>query len=295
MSTDDIKQQRLIIVSGLSGAGKSVALRTLEDIGFYCVDNLPAQMLPQFLETFSSNELTRNMPLAVGIDVRSHYGHTSDLAATIEGLRHSALDMRVAFFDCDVDVLIQRFADTRRRHPLSVTGLPLREAIHMERSVLQPVRAVADVVFDTSHHNVHRLRRDILAEFSSNSDGNVTLLFESFAYRKGLPGEADLVFDARALTNPYWNTELRAFTGRDARVAAFLDEQADVQLFVEQVGTFLDTWLPKLATDSTRSYITVAFGCSGGKHRSVYLAERFAARARDAGWSDVVTNHREHE
>lgn len=295
MSTSATGLQKLVVISGLSGAGKSVALRTFEDLGYYCVDNLPAELLPAFLSTFDSEDLTRTTSLAVGIDARSRYVQSRNLAQSLQELRTGDLDMRVVFFDCSEQVLLQRFADTRRRHPLSNSGLPLLDAIREEARMLAPVREIADMVLDTSHHNVHRLRRDLLSHFSSNEVGNVTLLFESFAYRHGIPGEADFVFDARGLSNPHWDPELRAMTGRDPRVIEYLDAQDEVQLFTQQVRDLLDSWLPRLARDSTRSYITVAFGCSGGKHRSVYLAEHFAAWARDRDWPDVAVNHREIE
>ena len=295
MSTSATSLQKLVVISGLSGAGKSVALRTFEDLGYYCVDNLPAELLPAFLSTFDSEDLTRTTSLAVGIDARSRYGQSRNLAQSLQELRTGDLDMRVVFFDCSEQVLLQRFADTRRRHPLSNSGLPLLDAIREEARMLAPVREIADMVLDTSHHNVHRLRRDLLSHFSSNEVGNVTLLFESFAYRHGIPGEADFVFDARGLSNPHWDPELRAMTGRDPRVIEYLNAQDEVQRFTQQVRDLLDSWLPRLARDSTRSYITVAFGCSGGKHRSVYLAEHFAAWARDRDWPDVAVNHREIE
>lgn len=289
-------QQRLILVSGLSGAGKSVALHTFEDLGYYCVDNLPAQMLPSFLQTFRSSSTHSHTPLAVGIDARSHYDQASTLATSIIQLREDDwVDVGVVFFDSTEQVLLQRYADSRRRHPLSMSGLPLLESIRLEMKQLEQVKNIADVVIDTSQMNVHQLRRELRERFRTNSEGGVTLLFESFAYRRGVPTEADLVFDARALSNPHWNAELRPMTGLHPNIRAFLLGQDDVQLYVKQVDEFLSTWIPKLATDTTRSYITVAFGCSGGKHRSVFLAEYFAARAREMGFDDVAVNHREIE
>ena len=192
-------------------------------------------------------------------------------------------------------MLLQRYADSRRRHPLSLNGLPLLDSIRLEKERLEQVKAIADDVIDTSHLNVHQLRRALRERFRTSREGGVTLLFESFAYRRGVPSEADLVFDARALSNPHWNAELRPMTGLHPKIREFLLAQDDVQVYVKQIDEFLSTWIPKLATDTTRSYITVAFGCSGGKHRSVFLADHFAHRARQLGFDDVAVNHREIE
>jgi UPF0042 nucleotide-binding protein len=281
----------LIIVSGLSGSGKSVALKTFEDVDFYCVDNLPAELLPQFVQTVVTHDDTRPK-LAVGIDVRNRRD-LGNLPEWLSAVGSLGFDPRLVFFETSDAVLLKRYADTRRRHPLSQLGLALADAISLERQVLKPLRQIADAVIDTSAMNVHQLRRHVIREFALDSDAGMSLLFESFAYRRGVPPDADFVFDARALPNPHWNATLRPLSGRDAGVREHLDADADVNLFVEQVSGFLDTWLPRLQSDSTRSYATVAFGCTGGRHRSVYLAERLAAHARERGWSEVAVHHRE--
>ena len=188
-------------------------------------------------------------------------------------------------------MLLRRYADTRRRHPLSHLGLVLPDAISLERQALRPVRQIADTVLDTSDLNVHQMRRRVLTEFGLSGVG-LSLLFESFAYKRGVPPEADFVFDARVLPNPHWDARLRPLSGRDAEVREHLDGDADVVAYVAQVEGFLDTWLPKLRSE-TRSYATVAFGCTGGRHRSVYLAERFARHFREGGWPEVAVHHRE--
>ena len=176
---------------------------------------------------------------------------------------------------------------------MSQLGLALADSISLERQVLRPLRQIADTVVDTSAMNVHQLRRHVITEFGIGGDTGMSLLFESFAYRRGVPADADFVFDARALPNPHWDATLRPLSGRDADVRNFLEQQADVNLFVEHISGFLDTWLPKLKADSTRSYATIAFGCTGGRHRSVYLAERLAAHARSRGWNEVAVHHRQ--
>src|SRR5690606_23388064 len=202
------------------------------------------------------------------------------------------LDPRLVFFDTEDTVLLRRYADTRRRHPLSHLGLALADAISLERQVLKPLRQVADVVIDTSGLNVHQLRRQVITEFGLGSDETLSLLFESFAYRRGVPADADFVFDARVLPNPHWDPVLRPLSGRDPQVREHLDAQPEVAAFANQVDAFLDDWLPRLRSD-TRSYATVAFGCTGGRHRSVYLAERLAGHFRDRGWGEVAVHHRE--
>lgn len=281
----------LIIVSGMSGSGKSVALKTFEDVDFYCVDNLPAELLPQFVQTVGTDN-GAPAKLAVGIDVRNRRD-LGNLPEWLSAVGSLGFDPRLVFFETADAVLLKRYADTRRRHPLSQLGLSLADAISLERQVLKPLRQIADAVIDTSALNVHQLRRHVIKEFAFDSDAGMSLLFESFAYRRGVPPDADFVFDARGLPNPHWNATLRPLSGRDAGVREHLDADADVNLFVEQVAGFLDTWLPRLQADSTRSYATVAFGCTGGRHRSVYLAERLAAHARQRGWSEVAVHHRE--
>jgi UPF0042 nucleotide-binding protein len=202
------------------------------------------------------------------------------------------LDPKLVFFDTSDEVLLRRYADTRRRHPLSHIGLALADAISLERQVLKPLRAIADQVIDTSTLNVHQLRRQVTTEFGLTGDSALSLLFESFAYKRGVPPDADFVFDARVLPNPHWNPELRPLSGRDGEVRAYIDSQADVIQYMAQVTQFLDTWLPKLRSD-TRSYVTVAFGCTGGRHRSVYLAEQLAQHCREHGWNEVAVHHRE--
>ena len=282
---------QLVIVSGMSGSGKSVALRTLEDVGFFCVDNLPAELLPAFVRSVAGDDGAPGK-LAVGMDVRNRHSDLANIPEWLSEVGKLGLDPKLVFLDAGDDALLKRYADTRRRHPLSHHGLLLGDAIALERQVLKPLRTLADSVIDTTSLNVHQLRRQVITEFGLVDDGSPSLLFESFAYRRGVPADADFVFDARVLPNPHWNPELRPLSGRDAPVREFLDAQDDVGRYVEQVSGFLDAWLPRLRTD-TRSYITIAFGCTGGRHRSVYLAERLAAHFRDGGWGDVAIHHRE--
>ena len=292
MSTVAPSAPTLIIVSGLSGSGKSVALKTFEDQDYYCSDNLPIQLLPDFVRSVLVNhDGVGRRRLAVGIDVRgqadlSQLGDWRQLAAD------AGVEVKVLFFEASDETVLKRYADTRRRHPLSQLGLSLPEAIARERELTAPLRREADAIIDTSALNVHQLRRRIITEFALDHATRLSLLFESFAYKRGVPGDADFVFDARVLPNPHWNPQLRPLSGRDADVRDYLDGQPEVKEYVGQVSQFLDTWLPRLRGE-TRSYVTIAFGCTGGKHRSVYLAERLARHAREQGWEEVATFHRE--
>ena len=286
-----VQAPSLIIVSGMSGSGKSVALNTLEDLGFYCVDNLPAELLPDFVRNVT-RDAGAPEKLAVGIDVRNRNTDLSNIPEWLSAVGALGLDPRLVFFDTADAVLLKRYADTRRRHPLSHLGLALADAISLERQVLKPLRQIADAVIDTSVLNVHQLRRQVITQFGLTTDDSLSLLFESFAYRRGVPPDADFVFDARVLPNPHWDPQLRPLSGRDDLVRAFLETQADVLAYVAQVEQFLDSWLPRLRSD-TRSYVTVAFGCTGGRHRSVYLAETLAEHCRSKDWGEVAVFHRE--
>jgi UPF0042 nucleotide-binding protein len=281
----------LTVVSGLSGSGKSVALRTLEDFDYYCVDNLPAELLPSFVETLARTEGS-TARLAVSIDVRNAMSDLSRMGEWLSAVGALGFDHRLVFFDTRDDVLVKRYSETRRRHPLSHDGLALSDAIALERERLRPLLALADVVIDTTDLNVHQLRKAILAQLEAGFKPRVSLLFESFAYRHGIPADADFVFDARCLPNPHWDARLRPLSGRDAAVREYLDAQPGVREYFDQVAGFLGHWLPRFESE-TRSYVTVAFGCTGGRHRSVYLAEALAQHFREAGREDVLTFHRE--
>jgi UPF0042 nucleotide-binding protein len=283
----------LIVVSGLSGSGKSVALNALEDLDFFCTDNLPAELLPRFVRSVASDSRGRRR-LAVGIDARSRLPDLSRIPDWLAEVAALGFDRKLVYFDTRDDVLIKRYSDTRRKHPLSHDGLPLADAIRLERKRMQPLLALADLVMDTSELNVHQMRRQVLAELGLGEQQGMSVLFESFAYKRGVPSDADFVFDARVLPNPHWDARLRPLSGRDPAVREQLDQDPLVASFAQQVTAFLDTWLPHFQAQ-TRSYLTVAFGCTGGRHRSVYLAERLAAHLRAQGREGVATYHRELE
>lgn len=285
--------KRLIVVTGLSGSGKTVVLRTLEDLGYYCVDNLPVALLRDFVRAVDAGDAAPGRRLAIGVDVRNRTGDLDELPAMLSRLAADGIAWELVFLDARDEVLLKRFADTRRRHPLSLGRLTLADALAEERRLLRPLVAIADRVIDSSQLNVHQLRRLITTEVAVSGQAGVSLLLESFAYRRGVPADADFVFDARCLPNPHWEPALRPLSGRDAAVREYFARHADVGSWLADVRGFLERWLPRFAAEQ-RSYITVAIGCTGGRHRSVYLVESLAAGFA-ATRGDVFTFHRELE
>ncbi len=283
----------LVIVSGLSGSGKTVALRTLEDLGFYCIDNLPATLLPSLITDLGTDD-ARRQRIAVGIDVRNLTSDLGLIGNLLSDVHKAGFETKLVYFDTEDSVLIKRFSETRRKHPLSMNGLSLSDAIAAERKLLRPLEALADNVIDTSQMNVHQLRKRVLDEIQGQAQTAISILFESFAYRKGVPPDADFVFDARCLPNPHWVPALRPLSGKDRPVIDFFDGDESTQTYRMQVMAFIDTWLPRFEAE-TRSYLTVAFGCTGGRHRSVYLAEAMALHCHALGRDKVMVYHRELE
>ena len=239
-----LQMPALTVISGMSGSGKTVALRTLEDLDYYCVDNLPVALLPALVDTVSRDESQRERRLAVGADVRNRQQDLQRLPDVLATLAGQGIGYQTVFLDTRDEVLIKRYSESRRRHPLSTDGLALADAIAMERRLLRPMLSIADRVIDTSDLNVHQLRRLIITSMGVSA-GSLTLLFESFAYKRGVPADADFVFDARSLPNPHWNAQLRPLSGRDAPVREWLEQQPDVGAFRDDISTFLDNWLPR--------------------------------------------------
>jgi RNase adapter protein RapZ len=285
---------RLIVVSGLSGSGKSVALDMLEDLDFYCVDNIPAGLLPGFIAYTVRTSETPYRQTAVGLDVRNRPEDLAEVPRLIESLRKSGIGCEMLFLRADNETLLKRFSETRRRHPLTRAGVGLQEALEQERRLLAPLNNAADLTVDTSRLSVHELRELIRERVVEKRSSGPSLLFQSFAYRHGVPDDADFVFDARALPNPYWDPALRELTGRDEAVARFLDQEQEVDRFYTDVRDFIERWLPSLVR-SNRSYLTIAVGCTGGQHRSVYLAERLAAHFTGDTRGQALVRHRDLE
>jgi UPF0042 nucleotide-binding protein len=283
----------LIIISGLSGSGKSIALHALEDVDFYCIDNLPVSLLDAFATEISQQLQNKGGNVAVGIDARNHPNQLSRFPEIINGLKSKGIHCKILFLQADNVTLLKRFSETRRKHPLSGKGTPLADAIEMERRLLAPIAANADMFIDTSRTNVHQLR-DLVMECHGKPDSSgFSLLLRSFGYKHGIPADADFVFDARCLPNPYWQPSLRTLTGMDNEVIAYLDGEAIAQQYYRHLHRFLTEWIPHFRADN-RSYLTIAIGCTGGQHRSVYLVEKLAQHL--AGQLlDIVKRHRELE
>lgn len=281
----------LIVVSGLSGSGKSVSLQALEDAGFYCVDNLPAPLLGTLCAAFAALPDSESPKgAAVGIDSRNQ-AFLRDLSTALDALTGQGIAFRLLYLESDPDSVLRRYHETRRRHPLADSGQDLSDSIACERALLEPIRARAAKCIDTTLTTPHELRR-LVRDFAGGEAGDETqFLFESFGYKYGLPREADFVFDVRCLPNPYWHAPLRELTGHEREVIEFLESQPQVAAMRSAIGELLGAWLPVFAREG-RSRVTIAIGCTGGQHRSVYLANALAADLK-AKKLATETHHRE--
>jgi RNase adapter protein RapZ len=286
---------KLIIISGLSGSGKTVALHTLEDEEYYCVDNLPLGLLPDFVNRILSRKVQLYDNIAVGIDARSESEDLREFPAIIEQLKKGydehKIDIEIVYIQADLDTLIKRFSDTRRKHPLTRKGLPLAEAIEVERNLLKDVATDADLHIDTTYTNIHELRSYVKERIVKRPKASMSILFQSFGFKNGAPTDSDFVFDVRCLPNPHWEPSLRALTGQDPEVIAFLQSQEDVQHMLEYIMGYLDFVIPKFARQN-RYYLTVSIGCTGGQHRSVFITETLYDHYRDS-MDNVSLHHRE--
>ncbi|HLZ97494.1 MAG TPA: RNase adapter RapZ [Steroidobacteraceae bacterium] len=280
---------RLIIVSGLSGSGKSVALHLLEDIDFYCVDNIPAALLKPFISHTIRGTDDVYPRTAVGLDARNRPNEIETIPALVSELRRSGINCEVLYLHASDEVLLKRYAETRRKHPLISTTSGLREAIESERRLLEPITSTADLVIDTSNMGVHALRERLRERIDRRRDGRVSLMFESFGYKHGIPGDADFVFDVRGLPNPYWEHSLRHLSGRDPEVIEYLSAHPSVGRMTAALIEFLSERVAEFS-QASRSYLTIAIGCTGGQHRSVYIAERLAEHFRGS-YPEVLTRH----
>ena len=278
----------LIIISGRSGSGKSVALRVVEDLGYYCVDNIPVNLLPSLVRSVSDNY----DKIAVSIDVRNIPKEQDEFNDILEYLPDFAKPT-LFYLDSDDQTLIKRFSETRRLHPLSIDSLPLDLAIKKEKELLDVLVTRADFMLDTTDLCVHQLAESIREKILGKKDKQLIVTFESFGFKHGIPKEADYVFDARFLPNPHWEPELKPLTGLDQPVKDFLANHSIVQKFTWQIQTFVQTWLPHLERNN-RSYLTIAIGCTGGQHRSVYLAQAIG-ESFAMTHPNVKIRHREQE
>lgn len=284
---------RLVIISGRSGSGKSTALHALEDEGFYCIDNLPASLLPDLVEKYAQKK-HEAIRLAVGVDARNMANDLAGFASDFAGIRNdSRVTSEIVFLDADREALLKRFSMTRRMHPMSQKGVSLEDAITAEFALLESISSQADIRIDTSKLSVHSLRCMIRERIAGKALGKINLLFQSFGFKYGVPADADFVFDVRCLPNPYWIESLREFTGKDQSVIDYLIQHEHVLEMKEDIYTFVDKWIPRFQ-DGTRSYLTIAIGCTGGKHRSVFLCETLSRMFGNRALQ-VMVRHREQE
>ncbi|WP_423821434.1 RNase adapter RapZ [Salinisphaera sp. SPP-AMP-43] len=282
---------RLIVVSGLAGAGKSVALNMLEDLGYYCIDNLPLGLLREVsAETLQRQGLDFER-LAVGVDSRARKSEIAEFSARIDDLRDSDLDIEVLYLHADETTILRRYSETRRRHPLSSEQRSLIDAVALDAELTQPIANKADISIDTSRTNIHQLRDIIRNRVEGASSGELSILVQSFGFKYGLPPAVDFVFDVRCLPNPHWVAGLREFTGLDQPVIEHLAQQPATHEMRDHIVTFFRRWLPDFARED-RTYITVAIGCTGGRHRSVYLAEQVADQLRGE-YNNLLVRHNE--
>ena len=280
---------RLIIVSGLSGSGKSVALHVLEDLGYYCIDNLPASLLLGAVDEVRRSRGDSPKKLAVGVDARNQTDDLNTLPDLLRELRDKGVSTDIIFLHASDEILLRRYSETRRRHPLAEQGKQLRAAIESERAVLAEVQLSADLIIDTSQTSIYELADVVRSRVDRRASKTLSVLIESFGFKYGIPADADFVFDLRSLPNPYWTMELRGLTGLDDEVRDFLDDQEKFKVMFEDILQFLARWIPHYK-EASRGYLTVAIGCTGGQHRSVYMTERLASSLREHH-DPILTRH----
>jgi len=282
---------KLVIVSGLSGSGKTIALHTLEDAGYYCVDNLPVGLLADFVTTMMNNKPRLYDLIAVAVDARSGIEDISRFGDILREIKSMDIETEVLFLTAKVEKLLTRFNETRRKHPLSRKGLPLVEAIHVERSILKNISSNADLGIDTTELNVHELRHVITHRLNHHNDETMAILIQSFGFKHGLPADTDFIFDVRCLPNPHWESKLQPLTGKDQPVIDYLEGFAEVKDMQDSILQFMNKWIPCFEKEG-RSYMTLSIGCTGGQHRSVYLTEKITLHLQQQR-ENVSIRHRE--
>jgi len=281
---------KLFIISGTSGSGKTIALQVLEDLGFYCIDNLPASLVLEMASKVLSND-SKHQDVAISIDSRNQ-DFIGDLKSSFDKLNSLHIETRVIFIDANDNTLLKRFSETRRKHPLSDKNTTLLEAIGKERQLLEHLSDIADKKINTSATTPHELRSIIRDDTANQSEHSLTLLFQSFGFKYGSPSDTDYVFDVRCLPNPHWEADLKPLTGLDAPVRDFLSKQGDCNKMYQQIQSFIETWLQHFINDN-RNYITVAIGCTGGQHRSVYISSLLEQHFKKNTQIQTLIRHRE--
>ena len=285
---------RLIIISGLSGSGKSVAINTLEDDDYYCIDNMPLSMLPTCVEHLTSISPSLHEKVAIGVDARNVSQDISSISIILEQLKSQGIDIELIYLEANEETLIQRYSETRRKHPLTKDGLPLIDAIKREKQILEEVILLAALRIDTTSTNVRQLRFLISEHVNTENTSNLTILLQSFGYKYGVPNDSDYVFDVRCLPNPYWEQKLRKLTGHDQNVIDYLQSHEEVKQMINSIRNFVEQWLPHFEKEN-RSYLSISIGCTGGQHRSVHIAEVLADIFQKFETNSVSVRHRDLE
>lgn len=282
---------KLVIVSGLSGSGKSIAIDTLEDCGYYCIDNLPVALLEDFINHVMLKDPETYHKTAIGIDARNHSKKLAEFSGYVDFIRAKGITCQVIYMEAEEGIILKRYSETRRRHPLSNDDTPLREALNIERDLLRLVASRADIVIDTSFTHYHQLRELLKSSLGEHDKVSLSILFQSFGFKYGVPLDADFVFDVRCLPNPFWAQELRGLNGKDPEVIEFLNNETLVTEFLQDITQIVARWAPRFEADN-RSYLTIAIGCTGGQHRSVFMVEALGRHFQEI-FPHVIIRHRE--
>lgn len=285
---------RILIITGLSGSGKSVALNTLEDDDFYCVDNLPVSLLPTFIEQCLQEEKPYHEKIAVGIDSRAGSESIDNLIRLVQQFKQDNIPIEVLFFSAEINTLIKRFSETRRKHPLTTKAIPLITAIHLEKELLSKIADYADLNIDTTKTNVRQLRKLVNQVVIKKSTTGLTIVLQSFGFKHGIPSDSDFMFDVRCLPNPYWQPNLRNLSGKDTAVMNYLGSYSEVDNMIQSIIEFMQKWIP-LFEEENRSYLTLSIGCTGGHHRSVYCVNQIAHQLGKLMQQPITVRHREFE
>lgn len=279
----------VVIVSGLSGSGKTMALNTLEDQGFYCIDNLPLELLSSLFLSPSINERDN---LAIGVDVRSSGTGLKNLPKDLESIRKDGHNVTLVYLHAEENIVLKRYNETRRKHPLTTSEIGLSEALELEQALMADIRSAADLEVDTTFTNIYQLASLLRSRVCNTEHQSLSILFQSFGFKHGIPAATDFIFDVRCLPNPYWISEIRMFSGEEKPVIEWLEKHQEVQEMRQQLIHFFENWIPSFL-ENQRAYLTVSIGCTGGRHRSVYMAKALAEHFKENFSNDVTVFHRE--
>lgn len=278
-----------VIVSGLSGSGKTMALNTLEDNGYYCIDNIPLSLLPTL---FQSDSITLRDKVAIGVDVRSREMGLKRIPDDVKEIRQQGHNVTLLYLHAEEQILLKRYNETRRKHPLTNSEISLSKALQIETQMMAPIRSAADFEIDTTYTNIYQLSSFLRNRICNDSGGKLSLMFQSFGFKHGAPSSTDFMFDVRCLPNPYWISEIRQYSGKDEKVSDWLETHTEVTEMRDDLIGFIEKWIPHFI-ENQRAYLTISIGCTGGRHRSVYITEQLSKYFRKKYSNDITLFHRE--